>query len=349
MVSWTARVTDVGSGLTQATFRFTSPSGAQTRSSTAFSSSRTSGTATDGLYAETFTFPAFSEPGVWVLSANLYDAVGNSRALSAAQLQALGIATTLTVTGTGDTSAPDLAAFTSTPASISTATGAATVSWTARVTDVGSGLSQATFRFTSPSGTQTRSSTAFSSSRTSGTATDGTYAESFTFPQFSEPGTWVLSANLYDAVGNSRAYSAAQLQALGFATSLTVTGSGDTQSPALVSFTFTPSLISTSSSSAMVTWTARLTDVGSGLTQATFRFTSPSGSQTRSSTAFSSSRVSGTALDGTYSETFTFPTLSEPGTWQLSANLYDAVGNSRSLSAAQLQALGVATTLTISP
>lgn len=349
IVTITTRITDAASGLSHASVTFTSPTRAQTRSASIGSSERIMGNANDGTYSDTITFPQYSEPGTWTLSMSLYDAVGNYRSISGPQLQALGITTTISVTGTGDVEAPAIASFTSTPPSITTQTGAAMVSINTRLTDALSGLSHASVTFTSPTRAQTRSASVGSSERVTGTATDGTYTDTITFPQFSEPGPWTLSLSLYDAVGNYRSMSAAQLQALGIATTLTVTGSGDTVAPTLASVSFTPSTLSTVSAAATVVLDARITDTGSGLSHASVTFTSPSRAQTRSASVGSAERVSGSAVDGTYADTITFPQFSEPGTWNLSVSLYDAVGNYRSLSASQLQAMGFATTVTLSP
>lgn len=352
MVSISARITDQASGLSQATFTFTSPTRGQSRSASVSNAERLMGTATDGTYADTITFPQYSEPGVWTLSASLYDAVGNYRSLSSAQLQALGVTnTSITVTGTGDVDAPTVAIVTFTPSTVSTQAAAATVSINARITDLLSGLSQATFTFTSPTRAQSRSASVSNAERVTGTATDGNYADTITFPQFSEPGTWTLSASLYDGVGNYRSLSSAQLQALGVpVTALTVGGSGDTEAPTVATVSFSPGSISTNSAAATVSISARITDLSSGLSQATFTFTSPTRAQSRSASVSNAERVSGTANDGSYADTIMFPQFSEPGTWTLSASLYDVVGNYRSLSSAQLQALGVTnTTVTLSP
>jgi hypothetical protein len=103
--------------------------------------------------------------------------------------------------------------------------------------------------------------------------------------------------------------------------------------------------VDVSTTSQVVTFTARLTDDLSGVDFALVGFLSPTGHQSVSEIL---SLVSGSALDGTYQATVTIPTFAEAGTWLVSGvNVQDLVGNFRDILGTDLQALGFPTTLQV--
>lgn len=117
----------------------------------------------------------------------------------------------------------------------------------------------------------------------------------------------------------------------------------DTIAPELQSFSVSPLTVDTSAASKTITVTARISDADTGTAQngGNFaRFTSPSG-QFVDASFYQSTRTSGTAQDGTYQATMTVPRGAEQGDWKVTWMLLtDAVGNQRTISAAQLQAAG---------
>jgi DNA-binding beta-propeller fold protein YncE len=197
--------------------------------------------------------------------------------------------------------------------------------------------------FQSPSGNKAASACF---SRVSGTATDGIYSGTVTIPAFTEPGTWVAYAYIYDQVGNYHPYSTSDLQTAGFPTTLSVVSVEDTQAPVLASLDYTPKQVDTSTASADVTVSARITDDLSGFRTGCLVFQSPSGNKAASACF---SRVSGTATDGIYSGTVTIPAFTEPGTWVAYAYIYDQVGNYHPYSTSDLQTAGFPTTLKNGP
>jgi hypothetical protein len=94
----TLHVTDDLSGYASGGLSFRSPSGNQVSS---FSDlTRTSGTATDGIYTATVTFAAHAEAGAWRIDqVILHDKASNSAFVSGTQVGQLGFTNTLTVTG----------------------------------------------------------------------------------------------------------------------------------------------------------------------------------------------------------------------------------------------------------
>ncbi len=352
-VTVTVRITDDVSGVSSGGVNFRSPSGAQSRGAGFGAHNRISGDARDGVYRTTMTFPQYGEGGQWyAYSAYTYDLVGNQRSYSPeAALIAAGFPTKLDVTSTPDVAAPVMQSLGFTPTSIDTTTGSATVTVTVRITDDVSGVSSGGVNFRSPSGAQSRGAGFGAHNRISGDARDGVYRTTMTFPQYGEGGQWyAYSAYTYDLVGNQRSYSPeAALIAADFPTKLDVTSTPDVAAPVMQSLGFTPTSIDTTTGSATVTVTVRITDDVSGVSSGGVNFRSPSGAQSRGAGFGAHNRISGDARDGVYRTTMTFPQYGEGGQWYAySAYTYDLVGNQRSYSPeAALIAAGFPTKLDV--
>ncbi len=267
-----------------------------------------------------------------------------------------GLATAGGFSGTGggsstssDVTPPQLVSLSYTPTSANTTNGSQLLTFTATIADDLSGVSTFELRLTSPSGNQTRTAFASSTNRVSGTAQNGSYSFQLTMPQFSEAGAWKLSsAYLRDVIGNSKSLVPSDLTAAGAQTTFTVTSNADTTPPQLTMLGLSPSSVNTTSASATLTFTATLTDDLSGVSTFELRLTSPSGNQSRTAFASSTNRVSGSAQSGGYSFMLTMPQFSEAGTWTLSsAYLRDVIGNSKSLTPAELTAIGAPASFTV--
>ena len=172
-----------------------------------------------------------------------------------------------------------------------------------------------------------------------------------TVPSFSEQGTWTLiSLSLVDNAGNGVSLTPAQVASAGLPTTFQVTGRGDTAAPSLVSFSLSPSMVDTSAGPATISFTARVTDDLSGVSNASAAFFSPSSAQAVGVNFGAGTRVSGDALDGTYVAQATVPAFSEQGTWTLiSLSLVDNAGNGVSLTPAQVASAGLPTTFENGP
>jgi hypothetical protein len=120
-----------------------------------------------------------------------------------------------------DSSAPVVAGFDFVPTTVDISSGAASTTFTIRVTEDISGFDSGVVRFYGPSsGYEYR---IFSvGNRISGDALDGVYESSVTIPQHSPTGTWTVQIYLTDQVGNGTTYSAGTIAALGFPTQLEV-------------------------------------------------------------------------------------------------------------------------------
>ena len=362
-IAFTMHVTDDISGVQFITATFTSPSHAQTQN--AFLSLST-GTALDGTFTGNATIPKFAESGSWTLSVFIGDKAGNSTILTTGVLAAAGFPTTLPVTSNPDTTAPTVTNISFSAASLDVSAGPQTLTVTLTLTDSPAGVDFADFSstfpliFQSPSGLQHKYSAAADFTLTGGTINNGTWQATFTFPQYSEAGTWTIgSLTLHDVAGNQRVLSSATLTGL-TSTFTMIDTNPDTMPPAITSFDFSPKLIDTSAAAQNVIVTANITDDLSGVDFSPdnlhisffhgVSFTSPSHGQSVFCCAFSPAwnLTGGTALSGTWQATLTIPQFSEQGTWKDAIVLLkDQVQNTLSLTTAQVAALGFPTDLVV--
>ena len=119
----------------------------------------------------------------------------------------------------------------------------------------------------------------------------------------------------------------------------------DTQPPVLTSFTFSPTSVDTTTTSATVTMTAQVTDNLSGVAAVDADFISPSGGEAASC---GMSLISGTNLNGTYQCTVGIPAYSEAGTWTVFyVYVADNVNNNHTYHTSDLTALGFPTQLIV--
>src|SRR5262249_49878598 len=96
------------------------------------------------------------------------------------------------------------------------------------------------------------------------------YSATVTVPRYAETGTWNVNyVSLVDCAGNGRSLSTADLSALGFAVSFTVTGQQDVTAPVLHALAVSPSSVDVGAAAATVTVTATITDDLSGVVSTT--------------------------------------------------------------------------------
>jgi hypothetical protein len=208
--------TDDLSGISAIGVAFRSPSGTQWRS---VPIGCTTGNTTCTASAD-IIFPQFGEAGIWTVSVVAYDASGNTTAYYTADLFAMGLPTQLTVASNQDVSPSVLTAFDFNPKVIDATSGPATVRATFGGTDDLSGIRYFSVTFQSPSGTQSRSVPVGCTTL----STTCTASADIIFPQFGEAGIWtVYGVQATDAVGNWKAYSTADLAAMGLPTKLLIT------------------------------------------------------------------------------------------------------------------------------
>jgi hypothetical protein len=224
------QLTDNLSGIDIAYIAFSSPSGKTIYCNA--SSGPSSGTPLNGPFSCSCTFPRFSDTGVWRVSeVAAVDKVGNISFWSTSDLTALGLSTTLQVSGTPDTTPPVLVTYQFSPAVIATVSGPASVTGTLQLSDDLSGVNSAAINFSSPTGKLISCSAVTGPS--SGTPLNGTFSCSCTFPQFSEVGSWIVSeVTVLDNAGNSISWPTATLAASGLPTVLQLAASAPPGTPA---------------------------------------------------------------------------------------------------------------------
>jgi len=313
-------VTDDLAGVTEATCTFVSPTFLQSRSCTATMPS--SGTATNGTFSCTISFPHYSASGTWTAQVVLADGVGNSQTIFP-QFQALPFA--LTVTSNPDSIPPAMTTFVRSPTSVNVSASDQNVTCTMTVTDALSGVDVATCLFLAPATDQVQGCS--SNTPATGTRNSGTFSCTFAMPRYSDAGTWTPIVFLVDGVGNF-----SNPPATG---NLTVTASPeDIVAPSLTDFSFTPTSVGVGSAASTVDCTIGVSDATSGVGTATCTFTytdliNPLLVQSQSCTATTPS--SGTRNSGTFECSVTIPRYSAGGMWDADVELADLVGNTSPL------------------
>ncbi|HEX2206192.1 MAG TPA: Ig-like domain-containing protein, partial [Longimicrobium sp.] len=211
---------DAGSGVAYTYAAFRSPAGNGLATCESFSPF--TGTRAAGTFRCRLAVPAGGEPGDWTLeSVETRDATGNFRRVQTAELDSAGYATALRVSGPpADTTRPALTGFSFSPGSVRT-NGTDTVTVEVEITDEGSGAERVQTNFVSPSG-QTVTCYRYGPAPPQPGVTE--IPCRFAIPSGRETGEWRVDfVWIDDASGNGRVYLAAELEALGFAVTLTVT------------------------------------------------------------------------------------------------------------------------------
>jgi hypothetical protein len=174
-----------------------------------------------------------------------------------------------------------------------------------------------------------------------------------TFTQATAPGVYHVSEiELIDVAGNKRSYTAAELQTMGIATSFSVTGGVADTTPAKLLDLGLPSIIDVSKGTNEVQFTARAEDPGGAgvkevLVWLDQSFATPTGSSSLLLFGF----LGDTFRDDTptlATESLALTTSTKPGTYHVkSVDVTDLAGNSISYTQAELKALGISTSFTV--
>ncbi len=248
-----------------------------------------------------------------------------------------------------DTTPPVLVTYSFSPSTFDVSSADTVLTGAIQATDNSSGLQAAFLAFYSPSGNR-RVDCHSSAGSYSGTLTAGTFTCMGLFPRYTETGQWRLQfLSITDKAGNAATYTRDQLTAMGFPTSLTLTGTSDTAAPSLVSYSFAPASITLAGSPVTLTGAITATDNLSGLYLAYIAFYSPSGQQRADCYPQPGAPEAGTPLNGTYGCSGVFTPGMETGTWRVQfVELRDVVGNARYYTTQDLMAMGLATSLPVS-
>ncbi|HKH64085.1 MAG TPA: Ig-like domain repeat protein [Solirubrobacterales bacterium] len=121
----------------------------------------------------------------------------------------------------------------------------------------------------------------------------------------------------------------------------------DTQPPQLLGLSIEPDEVDTTASDQKVTFTAHVSDDLAGTDSVGIGLTSPSETQV---IVEGLNFVSGTATDAIYSGTLTIPRFAETGAWRVTnVYLHDSARNGDVLHTAELEALGLPSTVLVNP
>jgi hypothetical protein len=327
----------------------------------------------NGIWQGALSMPQFCEAGLWrVKSAFARDRVGNATLLDYAALRRMGVSSEFTVISTvEDTEPPRLTRINLTPSPspspVDVSTRAHTVTVTLDLTDNLSGvdfqadrISSFQMELTSPITSQPTRLTNHDFTLLTGTPQNGTWQAKLDLPQFSEEGTWYVSAlSVSDHVNNKLFLNQADMVAQGFAAGFRVTSTpSDILPPELLGFNFEPSTVDTQAGPDQVIVTISAGDDLSGVRFSpdspfisTFRgvsFTSPSGAQIQSAGTFPPAHlVSGNPQNGTWQTIVTFPQFSEAGIWKAKIYLQDMTNHRLVVDAAELRTKGFSADLVV--
>ena len=173
--------------------------------------------ALDAILACDVEIPQYSAEGPWsVYGVDMADVAGNQAQYPASSLVSLGFPAVLIVTSQADTTPPDLAGFSFSPAAIDTGSAPAEVQVFFTAGDDLSGVAIVEAIFTSPgSAPQTVGCTG--TFPDSGSPLSGSYHCTAPFPPAGPEGAWrVQSVEIRDALNNSHLYATADLAQAGF-------------------------------------------------------------------------------------------------------------------------------------
>lgn len=295
--------------------------------------------------------------GVWV-----YDNAGNATGYTADELRAAGIDTRIRIVGgIDDRIAPVLAALTL-PETLDVGGGLAPFVASVRASDEGgSGIADVTVFFDRPLGFDAGASDRLllpgsSRSDTFNDTTPNTANGSYTLTDKTAPGTYhITRVEVQDRSGNVSAYTTAELEALGMRTAMTVSGGiADDTAPALTSLEL-PVTIDLSSGAANVEIRAgaRDNEGGTGVRDVVVYLDGALGYQGWSFANFAVPQAGSTDTfdDATpHSATSWLPLRAHTpvGTYGVTRVVVtDVAGNSRDYDSAELEAMGIRTTMNV--
>ncbi|MCK5145681.1 T9SS type A sorting domain-containing protein [bacterium] len=338
-VEVTVSATDAGSGLSYCKVYFISPSGQQSQSR--FFLFRT-GSAADTATA-LIVFDSFIESGDWLIEkVVIADVQGNEITAFTADLIGLGFPASLNIVSEQDVEPPGLTDFVFAINIVNVETGPDTVQYTIKAEDNLSGLSHIMISLESPSGSM-------SVSGISGFSHVGSLLDSLTgsiiIPSNSEPGKWgVAELKLVDCVGEFITYTRNDLVEMDVDPSFTVISVEDSSPPNLLEYTFSQDSFIKEIDSDTLKITVSAVDDVSGLSNAIFRFTSPS----EEHVAICNIDFDAGELSDTSAAFISSGQWSESGNWYLTSIwIKDVTGNEVEYSRADLEGRALPTLITV--
>jgi len=335
-VSFDMTLLDNASGIRRARVSLRSPAGVLVTKSLSYANFPL----LTGLRMTTDPLGEFAEAGIWdITGLTLFDEAGNRLDLSADDLSEAGFASNVTISNSnGDAIGPNLDSFVMTKPIVYPGTGAETMTFSLTLSDSGAGVSSARVDMVSPSGVIVSAVNALADPL----ATVTMSLETPVLSDHLEQGIWnVLSVLVVDAAGNSVEY-VDTLSDLGFATSLQSTNpQSDNTAPLLESFAILTPEVFPAGGSALMSFSATVSDDLAGVEQIRVDLRGPSGQTMYAWGNYSSNFP---LSDAAQVETSILSTLLEEGVWTVeTVVVFDAAGNSHRTETEVLSAAGMAT------
>jgi hypothetical protein len=233
-----------------------------------------------------------------------------------------------------DTAPPQVTSITIAPASVDITAAPQTITVTLQITDDDSGFDFGNLNIFNQAGQQVTGVVFAAAERISGTPLSGTYEVDVTLPRYAAPGNWQAEVLMLDIADNLSVFGPESWHydyPVPADADFTVVNSGTVDStPAVISsVALTPSPVSTDGAAAEVTITVTISDDLSGFSSAFIHLLGPDNGANSDIFGYftGDQRVSGDALSGTYVATMSLPAYSETGTWTISVETADVVGN----------------------
>jgi hypothetical protein len=185
---------------------------------------------------------------------------------------------------------------------------------------------------------------------TGGTNLNPIFEFTLTVPQFSQSGSYPINLTLIDNVFNTARFTPADLQSLGFPSTITVVSLADTTPPRLVSFSISPTTVDVSNGPATLNvCIAAIDDLsgfGSGSTgngSIDIRHSSGASPFGRGSLPI----TGGTNLNPIFGFSLTVPQFSQLGSYPINLTLIDNVFNTARFTPADVQSRGFPSAITV--
>jgi hypothetical protein len=307
-----------------------------------------SGTRQAGVWKCTATIGKGALAGTWKYQVYLRDAAGNYTFYYRQDLRAAGFADSLVVTNSAPAAPPRLTGLSVSPSAVDVSESAAAVDILISATaSLGFTYLYAALR----GERQTQYGSCEVRVPASDTTTSQTWKCRLTIPKSAGGGVGeVNTIGIVDRAGTQRWYESAELKTLGFLSTLRVTSNTeDLAPPTLTAFSLSPSPLDLSKGDRFLEAAVTATDAETGVVRASVVLRAPGAPLTVASSHYCfTNSLDGTAKTATVKCSIFFGQSAVDGTWLVdSVVVYDAVGNFRYYNAAQLQAAGFPSTLTV--
>ncbi|HEX8694973.1 MAG TPA: Ig-like domain-containing protein [Longimicrobium sp.] len=299
------------------------------------------GSPASGVWRCTAAVPRGAVPGTWTINdVILIDRAGNQGHSGTADLRAAGLPFSFSVANTAPPARPALTAVAITPDAVDVSTSAASVEVVLSA-NAGAGVREVNAALAAtrgePPGGQSAGCSALAPA--SGTQTAGTWRCTLSIPRSAAAGTWNLWVTIRDQAGNSVLYDPPALAAAGLPGTLrVVSASEDVTAPVLTSLSVSPTRVSLGDLGSTVEFSFTAADAGTGVRVGGANLRQPDNQGGRGCSADPAGGAP--QQSAVFRCSILLPPSSVEGTWTVQMVFFDALGNSRAYTAAELRAAG---------